>query len=274
MSNLYEESVLSVHHWTDTLFSFTATRDPAFRFENGQFAMIGLAVDGKPLLRAYSMVSANYDDTLEFFSIKVPEGPLTSRLQHLKEGDKILVGRKATGTLVLDNLLPEGRHLYLLGTGTGLAPFMSIIRDPETYERFEKVVLMHGCRRSASCSTTPSASAGRVRVSAATELSALNRKCGLICARSARSSAATAACSARRVRRKKSARYKAVVATTAHPKDTPTMVPNGDGPSSRPRATQTAVSTTATAAKARLAATATPATWTAPVRASWSGPRR
>ena len=146
MSNLYEEPVLSVHHWTDTLFSFTATRDPAFRFENGQFAMIGIKVDGKPLLRAYSMVSANYDDTLEFFSIKVPDGPLTSRLQHLKEGDRILVGRKATGTLVLDNLLP-GRHLYLLGTGTGLAPFMSIIRDPETFERFEKVVLMHGCRK-------------------------------------------------------------------------------------------------------------------------------
>jgi ferredoxin--NADP+ reductase len=146
MSNLNEERVLSIHHWTDTLFSFTTTRDPAFRFKNGQFTMIGIPVDGKPLLRAYSVVSPNYDEKLEFFSIKVPDGPLTSRLQHLKEGDAIFVSRKATGTLVLDNLMP-GRNLYLLGTGTGLAPFMSIIRDPETYERFEKVVLVHGCRQ-------------------------------------------------------------------------------------------------------------------------------
>ena len=146
MSNFYEETVLSVQHWTDTLFSFTTTRDQSFRFKNGQFTMIGIPVDGKPLLRAYSMVSANYDDKLEFFSIKVPDGPLTSRLQHLKEGERIIVGRKATGTLVLDNLLP-GRHLYLLGTGTGLAPFLSLIRDPETYERFEKVIVLHGCRQ-------------------------------------------------------------------------------------------------------------------------------
>lgn len=146
MSNLNHEQVLSVHHWTDTLFSFTTTRDPTFRFLNGQFTMIGMEVAGKPLLRAYSMVSANYEETLEFFSIKVPDGPLTSRLQHLKVGDPILVSRKATGTLIRDNLLP-GRNLYLLGTGTGLAPFMSIIKDPETYESYERVVLVHGCRQ-------------------------------------------------------------------------------------------------------------------------------
>jgi ferredoxin/flavodoxin---NADP+ reductase len=145
MSHLNEERVLSVHHWTEQLFSFTTTRDRAFRFKNGQFTMIGIPVDGKPLLRAYSMASPNYDEKLEFFSIKVPDGPLTSRLQHLKQGDPIFVGRKPTGTLVLDNLR-DGRNLYLLGTGTGLAPFLSIIRDPETYERFEKVVLLHGCR--------------------------------------------------------------------------------------------------------------------------------
>ncbi|MFG1344222.1 ferredoxin--NADP reductase [Xanthobacter autotrophicus DSM 431] len=145
MSNLMEERVLSVRHWTDRLFSFTTTRDTGFRFRNGEFTMIGIKVDGKPLLRAYSVVSPNYEDTLEFYSIKVPDGPLTSRLQHLKEGDAIIVGRKATGTLVIDNLR-EGENLYLLGTGTGLAPFLSIIRDPETYERFAKVVLVHGCR--------------------------------------------------------------------------------------------------------------------------------
>lgn len=146
MSNFNQESVLSVHHWTNTLFSFTTTRDPSFRFRNGEFTMIGLKVGEKPLLRAYSVASANYEDRLEFFSIKVPDGPLTSRLQHLKEGDQIIVGRKATGTLVIDNL-KNGRNLYLIGTGTGLAPFLSVIKDPETYDRFEKVVLLHGCRR-------------------------------------------------------------------------------------------------------------------------------
>lgn len=145
MSNLREERVLEVHHWTETLFSFRTTRDPGFRFENGQFAMIGLQVEGKPLLRAYSMASPNYEEQLEFLSIKVPDGPLTSRLQHLKVGDSIIVGKKATGTLLLDNLTP-GKRLYLLSTGTGLAPFMSLIRDPEVYERYEKVILMHGCR--------------------------------------------------------------------------------------------------------------------------------
>ncbi|MBN9064634.1 MAG: ferredoxin--NADP(+) reductase [Rhizobiales bacterium 65-9] len=146
MSNFNQESVLSVHHWTDTLFSFTTTRAPSFRFANGQFAMIGLEVEGKPLMRAYSLVSSNYEDTLEFLSIKVPDGPLTSRLQHIRVGDPIIVGRKATGTLLIDNLTP-GRNLYLIGTGTGLAPFMSLIKDAETYDRFERVVLVHGCRK-------------------------------------------------------------------------------------------------------------------------------
>ncbi len=145
MSNFNEETVTSVHHWTDNLFSFTCTRDPGLRFLNGQFTMIGLLVDGKPLLRAYSMASANYEEELQFFSIKVQNGPLTSRLQHLKVGDKILVGRKPTGTLVQDSLLP-GKRLYLLSTGTGLAPFLSVVKDPEAYDRFEKVILIHGTR--------------------------------------------------------------------------------------------------------------------------------
>jgi ferredoxin--NADP+ reductase len=145
MSNYTTETVLTVHHWTDTLFSFTTTRTPSFRFQNGQFAMIGLEVDGKPLVRAYSMVSPNWQETLEFLSIKVPNGPLTSRLQHVVPGDTILVGRKATGTLLMDSLTP-GRRLVLLSTGTGLAPFMSVIRDPDVYERYEGVVLVHGCR--------------------------------------------------------------------------------------------------------------------------------
>lgn len=138
--------VLSVHHWTDRLFSFTTTRDPALRFSNGHFTMIGLMVDGKPLLRAYSIASANYEDHLEFLSIKVPDGPLTSRLQHIKEGDSIIVGRKPTGTLLLDYLLPAKR-LYLFGTGTGLAPYLSICRDPETYMQYEEVILVHGVRQ-------------------------------------------------------------------------------------------------------------------------------
>jgi ferredoxin/flavodoxin---NADP+ reductase len=146
MSNFTQETILSVHHWTDNLFSFTATRSPSFRFVNGQFTMIGIEIEGKPLMRAYSMVSTSYEEKLEFFSIKVPDGPLTSRLQHIREGDRILVGKKPVGTLVLDNLTP-GSTLWLLSTGTGLAPFMSIIRDPETYERFEKVILVHGCRQ-------------------------------------------------------------------------------------------------------------------------------
>jgi ferredoxin--NADP+ reductase len=145
MSQFNRESVVSVRHWTDRLFSFRTTRAPSFRFRNGQFIMMGLEAEGRPLLRAYSLASANYEDELEFFSIKVPDGPLTSRLQRIEVGDPVLVGRKATGTLLIDNLR-EGRNLFLLGTGTGLAPFLSIVKDPETYERFERVVVVHGCR--------------------------------------------------------------------------------------------------------------------------------
>ena len=146
MSAFNEEQVLSVHHWTDRLFTFKTTRDLALRFSNGHFTMIGLRVKNKPLLRAYSIVSANYEDHLEFLSIKVPEGPLTSRLQHIKVGDSIIVGRKPTGTLLIDYLLP-GKRLFLLSTGTGLAPFMSIVRDPATYEKFEQIILVHGVRQ-------------------------------------------------------------------------------------------------------------------------------
>ncbi len=145
MAAFNSEQVLSVRHWNDTLFSFKTTRDPGLRFHNGHFVMLGLEVEGKPLMRAYSIASANHEDNLEFFSIKVPNGPLTSRLQHLKPGDAVLVSRKPVGTLVADDLRP-GRHLYLFATGTGLAPFLSIIKDPEVYDRFEKIVLMHGVR--------------------------------------------------------------------------------------------------------------------------------
>lgn len=146
MSAFQKETVLSVRHWTDSLFSFTATRDPGFRFQNGQFTMIGLEVDGRPLMRAYSLASANHEEALEFFSIKVPDGPLTSRLQKIREGDIILVGRKATGTLITGNLIP-GRRLLLLSTGTGLAPFASLIKDPDVHESYETIVLAHGCRQ-------------------------------------------------------------------------------------------------------------------------------
>lgn len=146
MSAFNEERVLSVHHWTDRLFTFTTTRDPSLRFSNGHFTMIGLRVNDKPLLRAYSIASANYEEHLEFLSIKVDNGPLTSRLQHIQVGDTVIVGKKPTGTLLIDYTLP-GKRLYLLGTGTGLAPFLSIIRDPETYEKFEKVILVHGVRQ-------------------------------------------------------------------------------------------------------------------------------
>ncbi|MFG1497988.1 ferredoxin--NADP reductase [Saccharospirillum sp. HFRX-1] len=147
MSNLNIETVTSVRHWNDTLFSFTTSRDPGFRFKNGYFTMIGLEQDGgRPLLRAYSIASANYEEELEFFSIKVPDGPLTSQLQNIKPGDEIYVGRKPTGTLVTDHLLP-GKNLWLLSTGTGLAPFLSIIKDPEIYEQFDRVILTHGVRQ-------------------------------------------------------------------------------------------------------------------------------
>ncbi|MEP6897636.1 MAG: ferredoxin--NADP reductase [Rhodanobacter sp.] len=140
------ERVIEVHHWNDTLFSFRTTRDPGFRFDSGQFVMVGLETDTRPLMRAYSIASASWEEHLEFFSIKVPDGPLTSRLQYLKVGDPVIVTRKPTGTLVLNDLKP-GKHLYLLGTGTGLAPFLSIVRDPETYARFERIVLAHGVRQ-------------------------------------------------------------------------------------------------------------------------------
>ncbi|WP_256645184.1 ferredoxin--NADP reductase [Thermomonas paludicola] len=144
------ETVLDVRHWTDAYFSFTTTRDDGFRFDNGQFVMIGLEVeqpDGsrKPLMRAYSIASANWEEQLEFFSIKVADGPLTSRLQHIRPGDSLLIGRKPTGTLLISDL-HAGRNLYLLGTGTGLAPWLSVIKDPATYERFQRVVLCHGVR--------------------------------------------------------------------------------------------------------------------------------
>ncbi|MBL8260485.1 MAG: ferredoxin--NADP reductase [Candidatus Competibacteraceae bacterium] len=145
MKTFNTERVLDVHHWNETLFSFKTTRDPALRFRNGHFVMIGLELEGRPLMRAYSIASANYEEFLEFLSIKVPDGPLTSRLQHLKEGDAILVSRKPVGTLLIDDLLP-GQRLYLFASGTGLAPYLSIIKDPETYERFEQIVLVHGVR--------------------------------------------------------------------------------------------------------------------------------
>ena len=144
-SAFFRERVTDVWHWTDKLFTFRTTRDAGFRFESGQFAMIGLEVEGRPLLRAYSMASAVYDEYLEFFSIKVPNGPLTSRLQHIKVGDTVLVGKKPTGTLVVGNLSPAKR-LYMLSTGTGFAPFASLIRDPDVYAAYESVVLVHGCR--------------------------------------------------------------------------------------------------------------------------------
>lgn len=145
MAESYSETVIDVHHWSDTLFTIKTTRPPGMRFRNGEFAMMGMEVDGKPLMRAYSMASSNYEDYLEFYSIKVQDGPLTSRLQHVKVGDKLLVSKKPTGTLLWDHLRP-GKRLYLLGTGTGLAPYLSIIRGPDVYDNFEKVILVHGCR--------------------------------------------------------------------------------------------------------------------------------
>lgn len=141
----FRETVLEVHHYTDKLFSFRTTRAQSFRFQSGQFTMIGLETETRPILRAYSMAGAYYDDYLEFFSIKVPDGPLTSKLQGIKPGDKILIGSKPTGTLIASNLRP-GKRLFLLGTGTGFAPWGSVLRDPEIYERFESVIVVEGCR--------------------------------------------------------------------------------------------------------------------------------
>lgn len=143
--SLTQETVLSVRHWTDRLFSFRISRPASFRFRSGEFVMLGLFNEGKPLLRAYSVASPSWDDELEFFSIKVPGGPLTSRLQHIQPGDHILLGKKPTGTLTLDALSPA-KTLYMFSTGTGIAPFVSLIRDPETYEKFDNVVLTHTCR--------------------------------------------------------------------------------------------------------------------------------
>ncbi|ABG40804.1 Ferredoxin--NADP(+) reductase [Paraglaciecola sp. T6c] len=145
MRNVIKECVTSVHHWNDTLFSFKTTRQKSFTFESGQFVMIGLELAGKPLMRAYSIASANYADELEFFSIKVPDGALTSELQKIKEGDEVMLTTRATGTLVAGYLQP-GKNLYLLSTGTGLAPFMSIIQDPNIYDQYDKVILVHGVR--------------------------------------------------------------------------------------------------------------------------------
>ncbi len=145
MSKFNIEKVTYVHHWNDSLFTIKTTRSDGLRFRSGEFAMIGLEVDGKPLVRAYSIASPSWAEELEFYSIKVQDGPLTSRLQHIQVGDELLVSKKPTGTLVLDDLLP-GKHLYMLATGTGLAPFLSLTREFETYERFEKVILVHGVR--------------------------------------------------------------------------------------------------------------------------------
>lgn len=141
-----EEKVLTVRHYTDRLFKFTLTRPQSFRFRSGEFIMIGLMQDtGKPLLRAYSVASPSWDETIEFYSIKVPDGPLTSQLQKIKEGDMVLLGKKPVGTLVLDALIPAKR-LWMFSTGTGFAPFAGLVRDPETYEKFDEVIVTHTCR--------------------------------------------------------------------------------------------------------------------------------
>jgi ferredoxin--NADP+ reductase len=145
MATYVPARVTRVHHWSDKLFSFTTTREPSLRFENGQFIMVALEVDGRKVARAYSIASANYEDQLEFYSIKVPNGPLTSRLQSIREGDTVLLSAKPTGTLVVRDLKP-GRRLFMLATGTGFAPFASVVKDPEVYARFEQLVLVRGAR--------------------------------------------------------------------------------------------------------------------------------
>lgn len=147
------EKVISVQHYTDSLFQFSITRPPAFRFRSGEFVMIGLRPEGesRPIMRAYSIASPSWDDKLDFYSIKVPDGPLTSRLQKIKTGDEIILSKKSVGTLVLDALLP-GKRLYMFSTGTGIAPFVSLIRDPDTYERYEQIILTHTCRQKSELS--------------------------------------------------------------------------------------------------------------------------
>ena len=142
------ETVTDIKHWTDQLFYLRTTRPASFRFRSGEFIMLGLMTETKPLLRAYSIASPAWDEGLDFYSIKVTDGPLTSRLKDIKVGDEILLGRKPTGTLVLDALKP-GKRLYLLSTGTGIAPFASVLREPETYEKFDEVILTHTCRTKA-----------------------------------------------------------------------------------------------------------------------------
>ena len=137
--------VFSIRHWTKRTFSFQCKRPKNLRFRSGEFVMIGLENGDKPLLRAYSIASPSWDEILEFYSIKVSDGPLTSRLQNLTKGDSIFLKPKSVGTLVLDALLPSQR-LILFSTGTGIAPFLSVIRDPETYEKFDQVILTHTCR--------------------------------------------------------------------------------------------------------------------------------
>ncbi len=140
------QTVTSVKHWTDRLFSFRVTRPQSLRFRSGEFVMIGLLGDnGKPLLRAYSIASPAWDEELEFYSIKVPDGPLTSKLQHIQPGDEIILRPKPVGTLVHDALLP-GKRLWFLATGTGIAPFASLMREPETYEKYEEIYMLHTCR--------------------------------------------------------------------------------------------------------------------------------
>lgn len=150
-SGVFEQRVTHVEHFTDGLFSFRITRPPNFRFRSGEFAMIGLPNAARPVFRAYSIASPAWDDELEFYSIKVPNGPLTQHLQHITVNDTVLLKKKATGTLVLDALLP-GRRLFLFSTGTGIAPYASIIRDPETYEKFDQIILTHTCRTAAELS--------------------------------------------------------------------------------------------------------------------------
>lgn len=145
-AGVFAESVTEVRHYTDRLFRFRITRPASFRFRSGEFVMIGLPNAEKPVFRAYSIASPSWDEEIEFFSIKVPDGPLTEHLQKIREGDTILMRRKPTGTLVNDALLP-GKRLWMFSTGTGIAPFASLIRDPETYEKFDEVILTHTCRQ-------------------------------------------------------------------------------------------------------------------------------
>lgn len=144
-ANVHAETVVSVKHYTDRLFSFRITRPQSFRFRSGEFVMIGLPNAEKPVFRAYSIASPAWDDELEFFSIKVPDGPLTQHLQRIQPGDTVLMRQKATGTLVIDALTP-GKRLFMISTGTGIAPFASLVRDPDTYEKFDEVILTHTCR--------------------------------------------------------------------------------------------------------------------------------